>query len=293
MLSMTGFSTTTITLRNTTFTMSLKSLNGRFFEANCKLPYALASLETEIIKLLKQKLKRGSVFFSLFSPTTTALKAPVQPSLSIIEGYLDAIHTIQNKYHLAGSISINDLVLLPNIFETPEEPLDEQTIEVIMHGIKKLIDDMTASRKQEGSALHDDLNERMRVIKKNLTELEPRAQVVQEERKKNLIASLQELFSEASVPLALETHMPFISNQLEKIDIHEEIVRFSAHLKNFLATMENSDEDKGKKLDFILQEMFREVNTMNAKCADSIISNLAIGIKVELEKSREQVQNLV
>jgi uncharacterized protein (TIGR00255 family) len=295
-MSMTGFGTSTLSIPvkdNVLYiTLSLKTLNSRFFESTCKLPYALTELETTVLKVFKAKLFRGTLYFSVHVHNPSILKGGVTPSLNMIKQYLNAIETIKKDTHIEGTISLHDLITLPNIFEIPEEMLPRDAIELLLQEVDKLIELVIISRKQEGQSLLKDLEQRVQNMQELITQIEPRAQQVLIEKKQTISTTLAALpYQEASENK--EQHLLMLYGQLDKIDIHEEIFRFKTHLAHFDKVLHNADQEKGKKLDFILQEMFREINTMNAKCSDSQISEYAISLKVELEKAREQVQNIV
>lgn len=294
-MSMTGFGTATLSIpiKHTTLylTLSLKTLNSRFFESTCKLPYSLTELETIALKLFKARLFRGTIFFNVHVHNPSILKGSVTPSLNMIKQYLAAIDVIQKDTHIQGAIALHDLITLPNIFEIPEEMLPKESVELIMQEINKLIDTVIASRAQEGQSLLKDLEQRVAIMQQFIAQIEPRAQQVLIEKKQAISTTLTNMpYQETENK---EQHLLMLYTQLDKIDVHEEIVRFKTHLAHFDKVLHNNEHEKGKKLDFILQEMFREVNTMNAKCNDSAMSEYAISIKVELEKAREQVQNIV
>ena len=292
---MTGFANTTVSLpvrdQALHISMSLKTLNSRFFESSCKLPHTLTELETACLRIFKTRLVRGSVFFTVYIHNTALLKGDVILSQNMIKNYLSAINNLKQSFSLPGEITVSEIMTLPHIFEIPEESLSPELINVLLVEINKLIDTVIAERKREGAHLHQDLMQRAAIMQDLLKKIEPRAQLVITEKRESITASWM-----AIAPADQQTkdqHLLMLYGQLDRIDIHEEIVRFKTHLEHLQKILNNSDEEKGKKLDFILQEMFREVNTMNAKCSDSQISEYAISLKVELEKSREQVQNIV
>lgn len=301
-LSMTGFSSKTITIEQESkkgiksqihMTMTLKSLNSRFFELNCKLPFALTQLETELIKYLKDRLHRGNIYFTIHMSNPDALSASIEPSLNIVEGYLNAIKKIQTTFTIPGSIEVTNLIDLPNIFETCDEPIDQNTIKMIFNTINDLVKSLNDSRLKEGQNLAIDISNRTNKIMDCLNKLEPRAKVVQEQKKNSLIKNLSCLLNTESKDEISDAQSTMIYNQLEKIDIHEEIVRFKTHIESLKNQLESKETEKGKKIDFTLQELFREINTITSKCSDGQISSIAIDIKVELEKAREQAQNIL
>ncbi len=303
---MTGFSSTILTLprkidvaepgsseQSLQLSMTLKTLNSRFFECTCKLPYSLSFLETDLIKYFKSKLYRGNVVFSIHLSDPSALTGSIEPSFGAVLGYMKAIDRIKETCSLEGTLTISDLITLPNIFETRETPLSQETIDRIMVAIENLTTLVEETRIAEGKALAVDLESRIKAIKGYLAQLEPRANIVMEQKKAQLFATLKTALAETHQEVASDAQTTVIYNQLERMDIHEEIVRFKTHLDSLSSIIKADDIETGKKLDFTLQELFREINTIASKCNDSVISALSINTKVELEKSREQAQNIV
>ncbi len=299
--SMTGFASRTFELTTPTgvvsVSMHLKSLNGRFFEASCKLPYALSHLETILLKKLKEGLVRGTVQCMLYvsSPLTQGSR-PV-PALALIEGYLRAADAISKEfgavYKLNDQVDINTLLTLPYAIEFAEggQP-DPRVSDVILEQLSLLIQDLVKERVREGAALEADLLQRFAIVEAALDEIKVRAKSVVEAKREKLLANLVELLAQVAVENK-EHYVQLVYGQLEKLDINEEIVRLGSHIVSANTCLRSTGAEKGKRFDFILQEMFREVNTIGAKCADSELGALVITIKVELEKSREQIQNIV
>lgn len=302
-ISMTGFSSTILIIpqkrENSNIesqihlTMTLKSLNSRFFEFNCKLPIALTQLETDLLKFFKSKLHRGNIYFTIHMSNTNAFNPSIFPSLTIIEQYIKAIEQIKKQFPITGFISLKDIINLPNTFQIHEEPIDSSVISILFKEIEKLVEKLIKNQAQEGKKLEEDINGRIENIKFYLNELESRSKIVFDKKKEQLTTALQNALEQFNQENIKETQNLILYNQLEKIDIHEEIVRFKAHLENLVAHIKSDEIEKGKKIDFILQELFREINTITSKCGDALISNLAINIKVELEKAREQTQNIL
>ncbi|MBA2306624.1 DUF1732 domain-containing protein [Candidatus Dependentiae bacterium] len=302
-ISMTGFSSRIVTLTQTPplggppqelfLTVSLKSLNARFFEATCKLPYSLAFLEPELIKYFKKRMMRGTVHFSLYISSPATLSGTIEPSFSTIKGYLASCATIKETFNLPGDVSLPTLLSLPNIFETREAPVDESLIKKIMAVVTDLTDECVRTKLEEGKSLEKDLLERIEHSMKFMQELEPQTKNVIAQKREHLFSTLETLLKETNQETMSDAQTMYIYNQLERMDIHEEIVRFNDHLQKLKAIITSSEQESGKRMDFTLQELVREINTVASKCQDSLISNLVINIKVELEKAREQVQNIV
>ncbi|MFZ5954631.1 MAG: YicC/YloC family endoribonuclease [Candidatus Dependentiae bacterium] len=293
--SMTGFATKTISIpvldTHVGMSIALKSLNSRFFDANCKLPYPISNLETEFIQLFKSRLLRGHISFTIHLTTANAFKSKVEPSLPTIAGYLHALEQIKENFSIEGSVSLSNLLLLPNIFTVQEEELSSDAKNLIFTTTNELIDQLITMQSGEGEVLKNDLLTRIGIIEKEIAIIEKAAEEMIVVQKKKVDAALQELEMDDSK--FAETHKSALYVMLDKIDIHEEIIRFKNHLKNLTMELTTPGIEKGKRVDFILQELGREINTITAKCSDSTISTHAINVKVELEKAREQNQNIV
>ena len=302
-VSMTGFSSAIITLpvkdstsgveQDIQLSLTLKTLNSRFFEVSCRLPSSLAFLETELIKYFKKELHRGTVQFTIYMSSPSALSGVIEPAFATVRGYIAALETIKKECHIEGNISIQDLVHLSNIFETKETPLPEGTLERLWQEIYALTAKCVEVREAEGKSLEKDLRERTALLTENLKKLVPTALEATAVKKQQLMENLRTVLKEVGSELSAESQIAATYNQLERIDIHEEIVRFTTHLDTLEEILSSSDISNGKKLDFTLQELFRETNTIASKCSDAKISGIAIAIKVELEKAREQVQNII
>lgn len=293
--SMTGFASKSliITVNDLKIPMSLmlKSLNARYFDSNCKLPYPLGNLETEFIKRFKAMLQRGSITFIIHLSNPNAFKGTVQPSITTLKSYLNALDIIKKTCEIEGTLSIANLLLLPNIFISEETEIDEHIKKTIFDAIDALIQELIATQIKEGLALKKDILERISIIQKDILAIKKAFEEVMVTQKQKVNDALTQLENDTS-KLA-EMHKNALYAILDKIDVHEEIVRFANHLKTLITSLESNEIENGKRIDFILQELSREINTITAKCSDGIISSHAINIKVELEKAREQTQNIV
>jgi uncharacterized protein (TIGR00255 family) len=295
-LSMTGFSSRTSQISRDNGTplqvnITLKALNARFFETSCRIPHAFNYLELPCTKLLKEKLVRGSIYCTINVSNLQGMTVTVTPATQLVKGYLKALEIIKQETDISGQITLTDLLTFPDIFEKTETPLDEAIGNKILALLEKTAEDLTKSRQTEGAALAQDLQHRLTTLKELLQKIEPRSQAVFQERKTKILTTLQAL-----VPSAAETpeqSLPFLYSQLEKLDIHEELVRLKVHIQSFQDCLSSQEVEKGKKLDFITQELMREITTLTAKAGDAQLSSFGIAFKVELEKMREQVQNIL
>lgn len=294
--SMTGFASkiTTISLgdgQKVDLSISIKSLNSRFFEATCKLPYVLNSLETVFIKLLKQQIVRGHLYLTVYLNNPQVFKGSVEPSLSTIQGYLDAIAKVKKELNISGDITMQDVLQLPQSFNIEEKGIDETFKTDLLAVTEDLIKDLLREQLQEGNTLLQDINLRISLMEKEIAAIELCSEKLMTLQKAKIQANLAEIIGNEDENSDLKRHALYA--MLDKMDIHEEIVRFKSHLGNLKNLLASAETEKGKRLDFTLQELGREINTIAAKCSDATIGAHAINVKVELEKAREQTQNIV
>lgn len=293
--SMTGFATKsfilTIKEMKVPASINLKSLNSRYFDAICKLPYPLSNLETDFVKIFKAKLVRGSINFTIHLGNSNAFKGAIEPSIPTLQNYFNALELIKKKFPVEGTVSITDVLMLPNIFVTEEIEIDEATKAHIFKITEELIQELIKVQTNEGIALKKDILNRIAIIEKEINSIEKAFESLMVSQKQKMNDALKELENDVSKFAEMQKNTLFAI--LDKIDVHEEIVRFKNHIKTLVQSLESPDIEKGKRIDFILQELSREINTITAKCSDRTISSHAINIKVELEKAREQTQNIV
>lgn len=295
-LSMTGFASKTESFKigkddKISLSIDLKSINTRFFECSCRLPSILSSLEIKMIHSLKAKLIRGRVYLNVRILETGGTLTRISPSVKLLDEYLKALNIIKKQFGISGKMTLSDVLNLPNIFSMQSIIIDKKTENSILKIIDNLADDLIKNRALEGVELKKDLDKRFVICSKSMTEIKKRFKAFVKEKKdkvKTVLVNYQKNADEES-----KLKLDELYSLLNKIDVHEEIVRFESHLKNLKKVLKDEKTEKGKRLDFILQELLRESNTILAKCSDFDISTQAVDIKVELEKIREQAQNIV
>jgi uncharacterized protein (TIGR00255 family) len=292
---MTGYNSLTAPLKlhdgqTCALSIELKSINGRFFEVICKLPSTMNHMEINIISVLQKKLLRGRIFLTIRFDGGNDILETIIPSLKVAQGYLTAAEHIKAHANLPGAISITDLMQLPNVFTSEKGSLHAADEAAIMALVTKAADNLTATRIEEGKALERDLAGVFNTCEQRIGSIETLFESIMSEKKeetKHYLVPAQEGDETA------KDRLDELYATLNKIDIHEEITRFKSHLANVKHYFGINQVDKGKRLDFILQELLREVNTLMAKSSHFDISSMGIDIKVELEKAREQVQNII
>ena len=302
---MTGFATSTAEIAlsnngNMILSMSIKSLNSRFFELTCKLPSILSNLEIPIQRLLQKQLHRGHVFFHIQIVNQDLLQESVSPSIHTIQNYLDAIEIIQKQFNLTDKVSLAQILQLPNALQNNAIELNEAVENGILQAVMQLSIQLIETQKTEGTLLAIDIKEQLASMHIKIAKIQHLSVELIKDKKetlKNVMTSLLEFPTEqeqkSPEQCLLETKKSTLLYEIEKIDINEETVRFNSHLTNLGSQFETEETAKGKKIDFIIQELNREINTIAAKCSNIAISSLAIDIKSELEKAREQAQNII
>jgi len=297
MRSMTGFATKSFILpvdnkKSAHITISIKSLNARFFEASFKMPSALSIFEIELLKTMKKSLIRGNIFCNIYLNDTTPLKGEISPNFPLCKQYISAANALSKETGITNNLSIADIINTPQMLKTEETTLPQKTKIALLSFIQEAMVDLVSSQKKEGASLLVDCKKRLEIILSEFLLLETRSQkhvVEYKEKLKNTLIEIEKSGQEA----ANDTRKGALYATLDKIDVHEEIIRFKTHLERIIELLENSMLEKGKRFDFMLQELSREINTIAAKASDSTIGSIAVNIKVELEKLREQAQNIV
>lgn len=288
--SMTGFGRAEQTVGGKTFLVDIKSLNGKQFELQLKLPGFLKPFEFQIRKLLSEKLGRGSLDCTISLKQTGNAK-PVSINTDLAKAYHRALAELSAELNLDPSNILSTLVKLPEVITPTSDTLTDEEWKEFEKVIQSAIDDLNLHRLDEGKSLEKDLLLRIDNIWKQqeeVTRLEPlRQQKIKEGLKKLLEENVGK---ENYDPNRLEQEIIYY---IEKIDISEEQVRLKNHLDYFKTILNEAEESKGKKLSFILQEVGREINTTGSKAYDSTIQKCVVLMKDELEKAKEQILNVL
>jgi uncharacterized protein (TIGR00255 family) len=288
--SMTGFGRSEQAVGDKTFQVDIKSLNGKQFELQLKLPAFLKPFEFSIRKLISEKLGRGSLDCSISLKGTGNAK-PVSINTDLAKAYYRALADLSNELKLDPSNILSTLVKLPEVITPTSDTLTDEEWKQFEKVILAAIEDLDAHRLNEGASLEEDLQLRITNILKHQDEvvkLEPlRQQKIREGLKKLLE---EHVGKENYDPNRLEQELVYY---IEKIDITEEQVRLKNHCDYFRTILAEKDDSKGKKLSFILQEIGREINTTGSKAYDSTIQQCVVLMKDELEKAKEQVLNVL
>jgi uncharacterized protein (TIGR00255 family) len=287
---MTGFGRTEQAVGDKTFLVDIKSLNGKQFELQLKMPAFLKPFEFDIRRILSENLNRGSVDCTISLKETGNAK-PVTINTDLARAYYQPIANLSKELGLDTAQILSTLIKLPEVITPSSETLTPEEWTAFAGIIRQAISNLNEHRSEEGRSLFADLNLRIANILRQQEEVARLEPVRQQKIREGITKLLEEHVGRENYDQnRLEQELIYY---IEKIDISEEQVRLKNHCEYFVSIMNDGDEAKGKKLSFILQEIGREINTTGAKAYDATIQKCVVLMKDELEKAKEQVLNVL
>ena len=282
--SMTGYGSTSLNIQDFEINIELKSLNSRYFDSKISAPSSLSTIELEVNNILKKKLLRGKVdlnikFIGLRSESISFNK-------KVIKNYIDELNKISD---FDSSQILKSVLSLPNSIEKGHIDLADQELNKIIEAVQFVIEETISFRAKEGNNILKD-------IKNNIEILENFSEIIEKNSQAHKISIKNDLENKVK-SINIENDYGRFEQELfyylEKMDINEEIIRLRSHFKFFNELINNEQNEKGKKLGFICQEIGREINTIGSKCNNSQIQNSVVEMKSSLEKIREQTLNIL
>lgn len=289
--SMTGYGKGEASSSGFRIKVELKSVNNRYLDITVKLPRYLIYLEESINKLIKEKLGRGKVdvFINLDFESISSLEVKVDIPLAM--NFKNALSDLKDQLQIEDSIRLSNILSIPDVIRTEKRDLDEASVwETLRSAIDSALSQIVVMRESEGQQLKLDMLEKLGKIEEITSEVKIRSPLVVEEYRRKLNERIAALLEEPAIidqdRLAME-----VAIYADKSSIDEELTRMNSHIAQFRSIIEE-DGAVGRKLDFLIQEFNREVNTIGSKSSDSIIVNKVVDLKSEIEKIREQVQNI-
>jgi len=288
--SMTGFGRGTMDEGGIGFVIEIKSVNHRYLDLNIKMPRSLNSLEDKIKKIITKKLSRGKI--DVFITQNKAFGQNEIASLNTIlaDSYIKCLQDIKERYKLIDDISVSLIAKFPDVVQLEQQDTDvDKAWEVLVTPLNNAVDDLVAMRIVEGEKLKEDILVRSQFIGDCVTKIEGKASTVVVNYRERLNSRIKELVK--NVPVDENRIATEVAIYADKASIDEEIVRLRSHLYQVNENLA-LNEPVGRKLDFIVQEMNREANTIASKADDLDIVNFTLNIKSEIEKIREQIQNI-
>lgn len=288
---MTGFGRGTVNESNFSVTVELKTVNNRFLDIGLRLSNEMQSIEGEIKRLISGRLSRGRVDVNLQYERTDEINYELNRPM--ITGYLAAMKKMQDEFGLSGEPDLNVIAKLPNVMVAKKDEISEAFTFGVAAAVTMAIEELEKMRLSEGEMLKTELASRLDSIEKHLPSIESESGSISEEYRQRLTKRIGEMLSKSESQIEIDQgrlaqEIAYLS---DRSDISEEISRLKTHIEHFRTIMDE-EREVGKRLDFLTQELNREANTITSKTNNMIVKESALAIKSEIEKIREQVQNV-
>jgi uncharacterized protein (TIGR00255 family) len=288
---MTGYGRAEVAKRGITATVEVRGVNSRYLDVTTRLPRLLSHREKDIKEIVRSSVNRGNLVISVTLEEESDGGAPVTVNKTAAKAYIKLLNDLRKTAKIREKVRLEHLLKFSEVFEVPrEEQSDEQQWPVVEDALRKALDGFNLMRRNEGSELGKDLDRRIQWMAITVDKIEGLSRARIPEERKRLHERISQLVEEKSVvdQNRLELEIALLA---DKLDVTEECVRFRSHTKFFLEAMASA-ESAGRKLNFLVQEINREANTIGSKTNDSEIAHLVVQMKEELEKVREQLQNI-
>lgn len=288
--SMTGFGRDLKHINGRDILVEIRSVNHRYYEFNAKVPRIYGYLEQKLKAFLNGKISRGKVEISLSMFNADATQEDIEVNIPIANGYINALRKANGQLQLNDDLSLSKIMRLPDIFTVKKVIEDEEQVwDDVMPVAKVALEKFILMRETEGKKMKADFENRLEFIEGKVSEIEKLSPEVTQNYRKHLYDRLSEVLQDKNIDeQRILTEAAIFS---EKTAVDEETVRLRSHISQFRQLIE-MDEPVGRKLDFLIQEFNREVNTIGSKAQSIDITKIVVDLKSEIEKIREQVQNI-
>lgn len=288
--SMTGFGRAKSQIDGLDITVEIKSVNHRYFEFSCRIPRAYSFLEEKIKSRLSESISRGKVEVSVLIDDNTENATVVEINREYTDAYLKALRNLSKEYRIKNDVKISSLVGNSDIFRVKRQVLDDEIVtDAVFQVLEEALQNFIDMRTVEGERLLKDVTDRAKYILEKVSFIEERSPETVENYRNRIEQKIKELLGDTTVDE--QRILTEVAIFADKVAVAEETVRLRSHIKQFESLM-SSDDAVGRKLDFIVQEMNRETNTIGSKAQDIEIAHTVVDIKSEIEKIREQIQNM-
>ena len=290
--SMTGFGRSEYNDGKRNIIVEIKSVNHRYSDITVKMPRRYSFVEDKIKTTVKEKIKRGKVDVSIMVENLTENDVNINLNTMVAQQYFDNLRALQEGFDVSGDISLQMLAGMPDVLKSiPDVDDEEEMTKCILAPVKEACVNLEKMRGIEGEKLAADLVMRGDIIKGLVDQIEERADLVPKAYTEKLRERIKELIG-GSVAIPEDRILVEAAIFADKCNITEELTRLNSHMDQLKSIISKSSQPDGKKLDFLVQEMNREANTIGSKANDIEITNLMLQVKAEIEKIREQVQNI-
>ena len=288
--SMTGYGRAVETVNGREFTVELRSVNNRYLDCSVRLPRMLSFAEDAVKQAVKGSISRGKVDVFITVRSEAGDEVQVTLNKAVLQSYLTAMHQMVDEFGVKDDISVSAVSRLPEVFVIEKPQVDEEQLMAdLMSVVNKALEGYDAMRKAEGEALDRDLRSRGQTILEYVSQVEAGNGKTVSDYRARLEAKIKEVLANTAIDESrILTEAAIFA---DKVAVDEETVRLRSHLKQ-MNNMLTTGGAVGRKLDFLLQEMNREANTIGSKCTDVNLARIVVDIKAELEKIREQTQNI-
>lgn len=288
--SMTGFGRERIVNEKREILVEIRSVNHRYFEFSARTPKAYGYLDEKLKELLKSDVSRGKVEVSVLIYNQEGVNAQIEINKELAKGYLGALRGSADELELEDDLTLSKIMRLPDIFTVVKQTEDEEVVwNEVKEVAKSALDKFVQMRVVEGEKMYNDINSRLNYLEQAVSVIEEQTPSVVKAYEERLLAKIKETLESNDVDeQRIVTEAAIFA---DKVAVDEETVRLRSHIAQFRELIK-SEEPVGRKLDFLVQEMNREVNTTGSKAQDLTITRLVVDMKSEIEKIREQIQNI-
>ena len=288
--SMTGFGRGHQVLNGRDITVEIRAVNHRYYEFSSRLPRSLGYVEDKLKTLLQGRISRGKVEVSVLINNVEAADEKITINHEIVKEYIDAMRSVKDEFGLVDDLSLSNILRIPDAFTVVKTETDEEQLwEDISSTAEEALEHFISMRENEGERMKQDVLSRLAKIEEWVGVVETRSPMVVEDYRKRLYDKMCEVLSSTNID---ENRILMEAGIFsEKTAVDEETVRLRSHIAQFRGMLE-SGEPVGRKLDFLVQEMNRETNTIGSKVQDIEVTRIVVDQKSEIEKIREQIQNI-
>lgn len=288
--SMTGYGSAEEVINGRSIRVEIKSVNHRYFEYSARVPRSCGFVEERMKRLLSGVISRGKVDVGVTIQTVDGIDEEININRDVVKNYVEALRSVKNEFDLADDLSLSSIAKLPDVFTVVKAETDEEALWKDIESVaKRALDSFVEGREAEGERLKADVLLKIAAIEEKVSFVESRSPETVKEYRARLLDKMHEVLENTQIDEGRILQEAAI--YADKVAVDEETVRLRSHMKELRKTLDKS-EPIGKSLDFRIQEVNRETNTIGSKCSDAAIADTVIEMKNTIEKIREQIQNI-
>lgn len=290
--SMTGYGREETNVNSYDIVVEIRSVNHRYFEFSSKLPRSYNYLDDKLKSFINTKVSRGKVETYVSITKEDGANAEIEVNLEIAKGYVNALRNAQGELNVTDDLALSNLIRLPDVFSIKKVEDDEEVIiSSVLDVASTALDKFILMREIEGEKMRNDISSRLDYLEKRAKEIDGLSPKINENYKNKLYQKIKDTLSDSSVDIDESRILTEVAIFADKTAVDEETVRLHSHISQFRDLI-NESIPVGRKLDFLVQELNREVNTIGSKAGDLSITKMVVEMKGEIEKIREQIQNI-